>query len=192
MAEIMKSVEFLAQRITRDRSNRAAIANSQELRKRVEAAMISKHRIDESAMRERLENELMATDGPDLIEGFLAAADLIAILRRQGIILGPGEGTTPGSLIAWLLGITDINPLDYGLIYETFLCRQQHIFYISVSINQVAEAADIATNLLDANSEKEPSACLISILGRASISQMQAVLACLKERGTTIDLRESP
>jgi DNA polymerase III alpha subunit len=192
MAETMNSLEFRAQRRNQESPNEAAIANAQELRKRVEAAIIIKHRIDDSAMRERLENELLATNEPEVIEGFLAAADLIAILQHHGIILAPGEGAIPGSLIAWLLGITEINPLDYGLICEIFANRQQHTFHITVPLDRVKEAADIATNILDTNLQEEPPSCLILILGRASISHLQTVVTCLKKSGTTIDLRGIP
>jgi len=48
-------------------------------------------------------------------------ADYVGYAKSQGIPVGPGRGSGAGSLVAYCLGITDIDPLDYGLIFERFL-----------------------------------------------------------------------
>ena len=52
---------------------------------------------------------------------FLVVADITAHARAQGIAVGPGRGSAAGSMVAYLLGITDIDPLPYGLLFERFL-----------------------------------------------------------------------
>ncbi|MBX3087117.1 MAG: DNA polymerase III subunit alpha [Cryobacterium sp.] len=52
---------------------------------------------------------------------FLVVADFIAWARRQGIRVGPGRGSAAGSVVAWALKITGLDPLDHGLIFERFL-----------------------------------------------------------------------
>jgi DNA polymerase-3 subunit alpha len=52
---------------------------------------------------------------------FLIVADLIAFARSRGIRVGPGRGSAAGSVVSYCLGITDLDPLRYGLIFERFL-----------------------------------------------------------------------
>src|SRR5262249_27552102 len=47
--------------------------------------------------------------------------DFIAYARAKGIAVGPGRGSVAGSLVAFVLGITDIDPIQHGLIFERFL-----------------------------------------------------------------------
>jgi len=55
------------------------------------------------------------------ISYFLIVWDFIHYAKEKGIPVGPGRGSAAGSLVSYLLGITDINPLDYGLLFERFL-----------------------------------------------------------------------
>ena len=52
---------------------------------------------------------------------FLIVADFMLWAREQGIPVGPGRGSGAGCLVAYLLGITDIDPLRFGLLFERFL-----------------------------------------------------------------------
>src|SRR5690554_3250734 len=52
---------------------------------------------------------------------FLVVADFIAWARSQGIRVGPGRGSAAGSMASYALGITDLDPLEHGLIFERFL-----------------------------------------------------------------------
>src|SRR5690606_21813692 len=52
---------------------------------------------------------------------FLIVADFINWATEQGIPVGPGRGSGAGSLVAWALGITDLDPLPYDLLFERFL-----------------------------------------------------------------------
>ena len=52
---------------------------------------------------------------------FLIVADFIQWAKRQGIPVGPGRGSGAGSVVAWALTITDLDPLRFGLLFERFL-----------------------------------------------------------------------
>ena len=52
---------------------------------------------------------------------FLVVADLCQHAKRSGIRLGPGRGSAAGSLVAWALGITELDPIEHGLLFERFL-----------------------------------------------------------------------
>jgi DNA polymerase-3 subunit alpha len=52
---------------------------------------------------------------------FLVTADLIAWARAQGIRVGPGRGSATGSLVSYAMGITELDPLEHGLLFERFL-----------------------------------------------------------------------
>ena len=69
----------------------------------------------------RLNYELSVIEKTGFISYFLIVWDFIRYAKEQGIPVGPGRGSAAGSLIAYVLGITDIDPLRYGLIFERFL-----------------------------------------------------------------------
>jgi DNA polymerase-3 subunit alpha len=70
---------------------------------------------------ERLTRELEIIKKSGYISYFLIAWDFIHYAKEQGISHGPGRGSAAGSLASYVLGITDIDPLKYGLIFERFL-----------------------------------------------------------------------
>ncbi|GJL82026.1 MAG: DNA-directed DNA polymerase [marine bacterium B5-7] len=69
----------------------------------------------------RLERELNVINGMGFPGYFLIVADFIRWARENDIPVGPGRGSGAGSLVAWSLGITDLDPLEYGLLFERFL-----------------------------------------------------------------------
>lgn len=71
--------------------------------------------------RERLYHELKIIISMHFEDYFLIVYDFILYAKRQGIHVGPGRGSAAGSLVSYCLGITDIDPLKYGLIFERFL-----------------------------------------------------------------------
>lgn len=52
---------------------------------------------------------------------FLVVADFIGWARKNGVRVGPGRGSAAGAIVAWALGITDLDPIEHGLIFERFL-----------------------------------------------------------------------
>ena len=72
-------------------------------------------------LRQRLQYEVSVIEKTGFVSYFLIVWDFIKHARQQGIPVGPGRGSAAGSLIAYVLRITDIDPLRYGLIFERFL-----------------------------------------------------------------------
>lgn len=78
-------------------------------------------RAQEPKLRERLDFELEVLNKTGFTSYFLIVWDFIDYAKRNGIPVGPGRGSAAGSLIAYVLGITDLDPLRYGLFFERFL-----------------------------------------------------------------------
>ncbi len=70
---------------------------------------------------ERLEYELEVIHKMGFDDYYLIVCDYVGFAKRSGIHVGPGRGSGAGSLAAYLIGITDIDPLAYGLMFERFL-----------------------------------------------------------------------
>lgn len=85
----------------------------QGLRKRYEE-------LDDTVM-ERFEYELSVIEQMGFVDYFLIVWDFINYAKQNGIPVGPGRGSAAGSIVSYALGITDIDPLKYGLIFERFL-----------------------------------------------------------------------
>jgi DNA polymerase-3 subunit alpha len=71
--------------------------------------------------QERLDRELGTINRMEFSGYFLIVADFIGWARANDILVGPGRGSGAGSLVAYALGITDIDPLPYNLLFERFL-----------------------------------------------------------------------
>jgi DNA polymerase-3 subunit alpha len=69
----------------------------------------------------RLEKELATIQSMGFSGYFLIVSDFINYAKKRGIPVGPGRGSAAGSLVAYSLGITDLDPLRYGLLFERFL-----------------------------------------------------------------------
>ena len=72
-------------------------------------------------VKERLDYEISVIDKMGYIDYFLIVADFINYAKSQNIPVGPGRGSGAGSIAAYLIGITDIDPLRFDLIFERFL-----------------------------------------------------------------------
>ncbi len=77
--------------------------------------------VDEAIYRPRLEEELGIITAMDFPGYFLIVWDFIRHARKCGIPVGPGRGSGAGSLVAYALRITDLDPLEHQLLFERFL-----------------------------------------------------------------------
>ena len=71
--------------------------------------------------RERLDYEIGVVEKMGFPSYFLIVSDFIRHAREIGISVGPGRGSAAGSIVSWSLGITEIDPLRYDLLFERFL-----------------------------------------------------------------------
>lgn len=106
----------------------SVVDEAEELRKRAEAGLTARltsaglaegHTEDE--YRERLAFELNVIANMKYPGYFLIVADFIQWAKSQGIPVGPGRGSGAGSLVAYSLTITDLDPIRFGLLFERFL-----------------------------------------------------------------------
>ncbi len=77
--------------------------------------------LQRSDYEERLERELSVINNMGYTGYFLIVADFINWAKNNGVPVGPGRGSGPGSLVAYCIGITDLDPLQYDLLFERFL-----------------------------------------------------------------------
>ncbi len=75
----------------------------------------------ESLYRERIEYELGVIDSMGYSDYFLIVCDYVSFAHKNNIPVGPGRGSGAGSLVAFLIGITDIDPIKFDLLFERFL-----------------------------------------------------------------------
>jgi DNA polymerase III subunit alpha len=76
---------------------------------------------DQKQVDERIKYELGIINDKGYAPYFLFIQDVVNWAKNEGIAVGPGRGSAAGSLVAYILRITDINPLDYNLPFERFL-----------------------------------------------------------------------
>jgi DNA polymerase-3 subunit alpha len=72
-------------------------------------------------VEDRLEYELSVIEKMDFPGYFLIVGDIVSHAKNEGIPVGPGRGSAAGSLVTYSLGITDLNPLEHGLLFERML-----------------------------------------------------------------------
>ena len=72
-------------------------------------------------LRDRLDYELSTISGMGFVDYFLIVWDFIKYAKDNGIAVGPGRGSAAGSIVAYALGITNIDPIKYNLLFERFL-----------------------------------------------------------------------
>lgn len=76
---------------------------------------------NEDILSERIEREIDVIEYGDVVDYFLVLRDIVNWCNKEGILLGAGRGSAAGSLVTYLLGITRVDPLKYGLLFERFL-----------------------------------------------------------------------
>ncbi|MGH6736292.1 MAG: DNA polymerase III subunit alpha [Methyloceanibacter sp.] len=109
-------------------TNALAETEAAELRRQAEAGLedhIAQHGVapghDAESYAKRLAFELDVITGMNYQGYFLIVADFIKWTKGQGIPVGPGRGSGAGSLVAYALTITDLDPIRFGLLFERFL-----------------------------------------------------------------------
>jgi|UniRef100_A0A7C3WHV3 DNA polymerase-3 subunit alpha len=85
------------------------------------AAEAGRLKFPEADYWQRLEYELQVLETKGFAGYFLVVADIVNYARKRRIPVGPGRGSAAGSLVAYALGITDLDPLAHGLFFERFL-----------------------------------------------------------------------
>ena len=99
--------------------------------------------------KERLEKELTVIDEMGFNDYFLIVYDYVLFAKKNDILVGPGRGSAAGSLVSYTLGITDIDPLQYDLLFERFLNKERVTMPdidIDFDANKRMDVIDYVTN----------------------------------------------
>ena len=96
-------------------------ARSEEMQRKKETEDEDIIVITPQVIKDRLDYELSVIGNMGFDAYFLIVADFIQYAKEQGIFVGPGRGSAAGSLVAYLLEITNIDPIGYELLFERFL-----------------------------------------------------------------------
>ena len=91
------------------------------LRKLCESGLARKYGPDRQDARDRLEYELGVIESMGYVDYFLIVWDFIHYAKTHGVGVGPGRGSGAGSIVAYVLDITKLDPLKYALVFERFL-----------------------------------------------------------------------
>lgn len=94
---------------------------NQYLEKLLKERLPQRYPNPDQKVKERLKYELNVIEKTKFADYFLIAQDFVNWAKEHGIVVGPGRGSAAGSLVSYILGITDIDPLKYDLLFERFL-----------------------------------------------------------------------
>ena len=101
------------------------LTNTQYLRQLCEKGLAERYPEaspqERTELQQRLDYELGTIEKMGYVEYFLIVWDFINYAKQNGIMVGPGRGSAAGSIVAYTLRITDIDPIKYSLIFERFL-----------------------------------------------------------------------
>jgi len=97
------------------------ISRDEYFEKLVQEGAEKRYPVITTEIRKRLEYEISVIKQMGYQSYFLITADFITYAREQGIPVGPGRGSAAGSMVSYVLGITDVEPLHYNLLFERFL-----------------------------------------------------------------------
>ncbi|NCB41249.1 MAG: DNA polymerase III subunit alpha [Clostridia bacterium] len=91
------------------------------LRELCEVGLVKRYGEKAHEMRSRMDSELATIEKMGYVGYFLIVWDFISYAKKNHIMVGPGRGSAAGSIVAYALEITDIDPIHFGLIFERFL-----------------------------------------------------------------------
>ncbi len=127
----------------------------------------------------RLEHELMTIKKMGFVSYFLIVWDFIHYAKGKGIPVGPGRGSAAGSLVSFLLGITELDPLKYNLLFERFL-NPERVGLPDIDIDFCFERRQEVIDYVNQKYGKENVAQIITfgtMLARAVIRDVGRVMA---------------
>ncbi|MBI4151355.1 DNA polymerase III subunit alpha [Candidatus Woesearchaeota archaeon] len=150
----------------------------QELIKRCEQHR-SRLRLESAVYRERLQMELAVIQRMGLANYFLVVQDVLEFCQREKIMTGPGRGSAAGSLVCYVLGITKVDPVVHGLLFERFLNAGRADSYPDIDTDIAHEDRDRVVAYLKTRYGSDRVAQIITF-------SSMAARAVLKDVGRTL------
>jgi len=84
--------------------------------------------LDNDTYKERLKEELKVIEDKNFASYFLVVSDMVNWSKQNEILVGPGRGSAAGSLVCYLMGITEVDPIKYDLLYFRFINPERNDF----------------------------------------------------------------
>ena len=97
------------------------ITHSEYLHRLCVEGLKRRYNVVTDEIKDRMETEFKIIDSMGYVDYFLVVRDFIMFAKKNGIPVGPGRGSAAGSIISYALGIVDVDPLKYDLLFERFL-----------------------------------------------------------------------
>ncbi|MDO8530250.1 MAG: DNA polymerase III subunit alpha, partial [bacterium] len=91
------------------------------LEKLVKERFLGRYPNPNEETKKRLDYEMGVVKKTGFVDYFLIVQDFVNWAKERGIAVGPGRGSAAGSIVSYILGITDLDPIQYGLMFERFL-----------------------------------------------------------------------
>lgn len=148
------------------------------LRKLVWKGLKEKGLENEQEIIKRTEYELEIIEKTKFSSYFLVVSDIVNWAKSRGIAVGPARGSVAGSIVAWLLNISDVNPLKYDLLFERFLTPDR-VSFPDIDIDIADTRRDEVFKYIEGKYGKNKVAQIITfgtIKSRAAIRDVGRVL----------------
>ncbi len=134
---------------------------------------------------ERLKYELEVINTMGFSNYFLIVQDYVTYAKKQGILVGPGRGSAAGSLVSYVLSITDIDPIRYQLLFERFL-NPERITMPDIDIDFLDTRRDEVINYCISKYGKKRASGIITFGTLASKQAIRDVCKCLELESDTL------
>ena len=132
------------------------------------------------ALKERLTYELTTIKNMGYVDYFLIVWDFIKYARDNGIMVGPGRGSAAGSLVAYTLGITQLDPIKYDLLFERFLNPER----VSMPDIDVDFCFERRQEVIDYFRRKNGNDCVVQIVTFGTL----AARGVIRDVGRVLDM----
>lgn len=136
--------------------------------------------------QDRLEYELSVIKKMGFVDYFLIVYDYVLFAKKNKILVGAGRGSAVGSLVCYCLGITDVNPIKYNLLFERFL-NPERITMPDIDIDFENTKREMVVNYVK---EKYGKDCVAGIMTYGTLKSrlvLRLVLKCLDIDNSKVD-----
>ena len=132
---------------------------------------------------ERLEYELRVIQEMGFSDYFLIVYDYVLYAKKNNILVGPGRGSAAGSLVSYTLGITEVDPIKYNLLFERFLNKER----VTMPDIDIDFDADRRQEVIDYVTEKYGEKQVVGIITFNTLGAKQAI----RDVGRVLNLKSN-
>ena len=132
---------------------------------------------------ERLEYELRVIQEMGFSDYFLIVYDYVLYAKKNNILVGPGRGSAAGSLVSYTLGITEVDPIKYNLLFERFLNKER----VTMPDIDIDFDADRRQEVIDYVTEKNGEKKVVGIITFNTLGAKQAI----RDVGRVLNLKSN-